>query len=168
MEIIKKLLKKIKSPVETADELYEKGKSEAIFGNYRDAIVFLSKAIAISPTHVNALLERGKAKAEMKEHKSALADYSLVIALQPKNATAYQRRAKSKDFLKDFAGAIKDLDSAVKLQPDFAIAFYERGLIKMMALKDRVGAELDLTKAGDLGFAAGHNALKEFYKPGEK
>ena len=42
--------------------------------------------------------------------------------------------------------------------------YYERGLIKIMALKDKKGAQEDLYKAGELGLSIAYDALKEFFK----
>ena len=163
MDFLKKIFQPKSPSPQTADEYFERGKSEALSGNYRDSIVDLNKALALNPGHMNALLERGKAKTEMKDYKGAIADYSKSLALNPSNATAFQKRATAKDRLKDYRGAIEDLDAATKLSPDFATAFYERGLIKIMAMKDKKGGQADLNRAGELGLALAYDALRQFF-----
>lgn len=163
MDFFKKIFPP-KSPSTTnAEEYYERGKSKALSEDYRGAIEDLNKALMLNRNHASALLERGKARAELKEFKDAVADYTNAIALQPKNATAYQRRAKAKGFLKDYRGALEDLGMAIKLDPQFAIAYYERGLITMMALKDKKSAQIDFERAAELGFTVAHDALRQLY-----
>jgi tetratricopeptide (TPR) repeat protein len=163
MDFLKKIFPPKSLSPTNAKEYYERGKSKALSEDYREAIEDLNKALILDRNHASALLERGKARAELKKFKEAVADYTKVIALQPKNAMAYQRRAKAKDFLKDYRGAVADLGIAIKLDPQFAIAYYERGLIAMMALKDKKNAQIDFERAAELGFTVAQDALRQLY-----
>jgi len=163
MDFFKKIFPP-KSPTPTnAEEYYERGKSKALSQDYREAIEDLNKALILNRRHASALLERGKARTELKEFREAVADFTKVIALQPKNATAYQRRAKAKDFLTDYLGALQDLETAIMLDPKYAIAYYERGMIALVALKDKKNAKIDFERAATLGFTAAHDALRQLY-----
>jgi tetratricopeptide (TPR) repeat protein len=163
MDFLKRIFPPKSPSPANAEEYYERGKSKFLSEDYRGAIEDLNKALMLNRLHAGALLERGKARAEVKEFKEAIADYTKVIVLQPKNATAYQRRAKAKDSLTDYLGALEDLELAIKFDPRFAIAYYERGLIAMMALKDRKNAQLDFERAATLGFTVAHEALRQLY-----
>lgn len=163
MDFFKKIFPPKPPTPANAEEYYERGKSRSLSGDYRGATEDFDKALKLNGGHAGALLERGKARIELKEFKGAIADCTKVIALQPKNATAYQRRAKAKDFLKDYRGAVEDLGVAIKVDPQFAIAYYERGLITMMAMKDKKRAQVDFERAAELGFTVANDALRQLY-----
>ena len=83
-------------------------------GKYREAIVFLDKAIEKNPKNIYALTNRAVDKSLLEDYKGAIEDYSRIIEIDENNALAYLNRGKNRKRLKDYRGAIEDFDRAIK------------------------------------------------------
>jgi hypothetical protein len=57
--------------------------------------------------------------------------------------------------------AMMDCGNAIKINSKYAEAYYVRGLIKN-ALGDNNGGCFDLSKSGELGYAAAYNVIKDY------
>jgi len=62
--------------------------------------------------------------------------------------------------LQDYRGAIQDHNKAIELNPNDADAYFGRGLAKILSGQKDDGC-LDLSKAGELGYAEAYEAIKE-------
>jgi len=76
-------------------------------------------------------------------------------------AEDYFNLGYAKSGLKDYKGAIQDLNKAIELNPKFADAYINRGIAKITSGQKDDGC-LDLSKAGELGYAEAYEAIKEY------
>ena len=75
-------------------------------------------------------------------------------------AEEYIKSAHDKAELGNNLGAIQDWDKAIALNPENDDAYYSRGLLKL-ALGEKNGACLDLSKAGELGKAEAYPLISK-------
>lgn len=124
-------------------------------GNYKLAIGFFSKAIAINPFYSDAFFGRGCAKQMLKEYVGDFDDFSTTLRLNPFFTDAYINRGVAQYSIKDYAEAIQDFNEAIKLNPKDALAYFSRGKAKYDqenfngALKD-FEYVIELNPKGDL------------------
>ena len=78
-----------------------------------------------------------------------------------KTAEDYFNSGNAKANLKDYKGAIEDFNKVIELNPKDAFAYNNRGLAKI-DLGQKDSGCLDLSKAGELGFAEAYESIKEF------
>jgi len=73
-------------------------------------------------------------------------------------------RLKTKEIakyeLEDYSGAISDYTKAIEINPMYVDAYYRRGLTKLILGQKDSGC-MDLSKAGELGYAKAYDAIKE-------
>jgi len=62
---------------------------------------------------------------------------------------------------KTLGGAIQDFNKTIELNPNYALAYGGRGLAKIRLGQKDDGC-LDLSKAGELGYAEAYEAIKEY------
>jgi hypothetical protein len=62
----------------------------------------------------------------------------------------YRQRAEMRKNNKDYQGALADYDRAIQLDPDRAYSYAQRGIMKLVHLKDRSGAMKDLEQSAQL------------------
>ena len=114
----------------------------------------------ISAGRAEVFFHRGLAKAKTGDPKSAIDDYNRAISFHPTYADAYFQRGIAKSSLGDQRNAIQDCNNAIELNDKFAEAYFIRGIIKL-ALNDSTGC-LDLSKAGELGYAGAYNVIRDY------
>jgi len=78
-----------------------------------------------------------------------------------KTAEDYFNSGNAKHDLNDYKGAIQDYNKAIELKPNYAKAYYGRGIVKIL-LGQNDNARLDLSKAGELGFAEAYKAIEKY------
>jgi hypothetical protein len=66
------------------------------------------------------------------------------------NARGYTKQAVLKKNNQDYQGALADLNSAIQIEPNYPAAYADRGVIKLIYLKDRPGGIEDLERAAKL------------------
>jgi tetratricopeptide (TPR) repeat protein len=103
----------------------------------------------------------GVVKTKHEDNIGAISDYSKAIELNPNFAEAYYGRAASKIELKDYRGAIVDYTETISLNPKHAKAYCGRGMAKII-LDQKDSGCLDLSKAGELGYAEAYEIIKKF------
>ena len=103
----------------------------------------------------------GSTKFELKDYKGTIEDYTKAIELNPNFSEAYFRRGFAKDTLQDYKGAIQDYTKAIELNPNYVDAYYNRGIAKI-DLGQKDSWCLDLSKAGEMGYAESYEAIKEY------
>jgi tetratricopeptide (TPR) repeat protein len=146
---------------DNAEEYYNRGDTKNGLQDYKGAIADFTKAIELKPEDASAYCDRGEAKIGLQDYKGAIADYTKTIEIFPKFAWAYYVRGNAKGKLQDTRGAIADFTMAIELYPNNKEAFYNRGLAKI-ALSQKESGCLDLSKAGELGYAKAYEAIKKF------
>ena len=77
-----------------------------------------------------------------------------------KTAEDYLESGNTKYNQQDYKGAIQDHNKAIELNPNYAAAYYGRGFSKLSLGKTDSGC-LDLSKAGELGFAEAYETIKK-------
>jgi tetratricopeptide (TPR) repeat protein len=153
--------KSIELEPEYAVSYYSRGLAKNSLQDYKGAIADFTKAIELKPEDASAYYNRGEAKIGLQDYKGAIADYTKTIEIIPKFAWAYYVRGNAKGKLQDTRGAIADFTMAIELYPNNKEAFYNRGLAKI-ALSQKESGCLDLSKAGELGYAKAYEAIKKF------
>jgi tetratricopeptide (TPR) repeat protein len=110
--------------------------------------------------------ENKDTKSEFKDEKlykhdfeTVAKDYKKVIELAPEFSFARFNLGNLYCQEKDFESAIDVYSEAIKSQPDFAEAFFNRGLAYLF-LNDAKKANIDLSKAGELGIYQAYNIIK--------
>lgn len=154
-------IKSIELEPEYAISYYSRGLAKIGLQDYKGAIADNTKAIELEPEYAQAYCERGLAKDSLRDYIGAIADYTKTIEINPKFAWAYYVRGNAKGKLQDTRGAIADFTMAIELYPKNKEAFYNRGLAKI-ALSQKESGCLDLSKAGELGYAKAYEAIKEY------
>jgi tetratricopeptide (TPR) repeat protein len=94
---------------------YSQGDKKADAGNYREAIVDFSQAIAFDARHAQAYVGRGRSKYELKDFSGAISDYEQALSIDRKYASAYFNLGLVKAKQNDLKGAISDMQRATKL-----------------------------------------------------
>jgi tetratricopeptide (TPR) repeat protein len=94
---------------------YSQGDKKADAGNYREAIVDFSRAIALNSRYTQAYVGRGRSKYELKDYSGAISDYKQALSIDPRYASAYFNLGLVKAKQNDLKGAISDMQQAVQL-----------------------------------------------------
>jgi len=76
------------------------------------------------------------------------------------HSNSYVKRAASKAGLQDYEGAMEDYNKAIELYPNNMKAYYSRGMTRVLIEQIDRGC-LDLSKAGELGYAGAYESIKE-------
>jgi tetratricopeptide (TPR) repeat protein len=119
-----------------------------VAGSRREALNFLSKAIALRPDYEAAYFSRGYVFSQLDYFKESLNDYNKYIELDPYYANTYNNRAliKSDNFNED-SSALADYNKAISLNPKEFVFYLNRGSLKRRKLLDYQGALNDLNTA---------------------
>jgi tetratricopeptide (TPR) repeat protein len=112
-----------------ASELYLIGKNEYYKNNYKEAVDYLSQAIAKDPTFAEAYFLRGECYYQQDKYKAALKSYEKASTLNPNMADAYIGQGKSAYSLNDHTSALKSFKKASELQPQDALSLQWQGIV---------------------------------------
>ena len=94
---------------------YSRGLLKNILGDYRGAIIDLTKAISLDTDYDEVYFELGNSKYGLKDYKGAIVEYNIAIKKFDGNAEAYYNRGLSKLYLADKEGACLDFSKAGEL-----------------------------------------------------
>ena len=138
--------------------------------SYREAGVWLDKAVLWAEGYAPAYLDRAKVRSAFGETKLAIADATMYLKLEGEVAEAYLARSNFREAARDFQGAIDDASAAIRLKPGLEAAWRARASAKR-ASGDAAGAIADLDRAIDCwpAYAEAHlerGALR--WRAGEK
>jgi len=101
----------------------------------------------------------GRMKFDKENFKGAILDFDKAIEISPNYGKAYLNRALAKNETEDYEGAINDFDTAIKLSPKDGIGYFGRG-ISNLKNGNKIAAREDWNKAGELGFEAAYDLIK--------
>ncbi len=111
------------------EEYHKKAIAEIDKGDFKQGLIYIEKALEISPYDPTFLTERGTLYLHLNEKENCLKDMDTVVNLEPKNGYRYSCRAYARSWFKDIDGAISDYEVAVQLDPEDAIAYNNLGLL---------------------------------------
>jgi len=106
-------------------------------GDYDQAVLYLNRALSISPDYGLALINRGVVRSKQKRYGRALVDFAKAEEVSP-TVLLFLNRALTEYAAGYYASAIDDWDNVLKLEPKNARAYLERGraLVKMGYFQD--------------------------------
>lgn len=97
------------------------------------------------------------------DYDMILADLNRTIELAPDFSFAYYNKGNVLFMLKNHKEALNAYNKAISIDPDFAEAYYNRG-VTYIQLNDASNANLDISKAGELGIYQAYSILKVLQK----
>jgi tetratricopeptide (TPR) repeat protein len=97
------------------------------YGDSKEAIRLLTRAISMNPWGPVYYVERGKAQLTLKDYAAAIIDFDKAIDIDPAIAQSYHYRGMSKYFLGDYESPKADFRAAIRLDPEFGEAYYYLG-----------------------------------------
>ena len=164
---------------QTALEAYQKGTAAAQKGNSKDAVQFLNKAVAASPTFALALNDLGAQYIRLSQWDKAAETFDALLKLRPNDATAHLdmgmanynqgmsllKENKGEEAGQKMTAAESHLREALKLKSTGPSAHYYLGLT-LLKLKryDEAQAEMEATiKNGGDNIALAHRTLGGLY-----
>lgn len=118
--------------------------------------------LVVSKQYPGFFFYRGFAKFGNKDYKGCIQDMSACLEVKYHDSVnVFMFRAKAKGILEDFYGSLKDINIAIQLSPKAGPLYHLRALTKLQ-LGDKVGACLDWSKAGELGYYEAYDHIKKF------
>lgn len=109
------------------DALRFLGVIAALQKDWNEALLFIDRAISVSPQNGLAYSNRGNVLTELTRYEEALACYVKAIALQPEYAEAYTNQGNVLQALGRHEGALPCYEKAISLQPEYAEAYCSQG-----------------------------------------
>ncbi len=131
---------------------YNRANAYSAQGNFDQAILDYSRAIALMPDVVYAYFNRGKAYSSQAKFDLSILDYSRAIALDPDFAQAYNERALVYASKSNYDQAVLDYTQALELNPALAEVYNNRAVAYYFK-QEYEQAWADLRKAGALGLS---------------
>ncbi|MGJ8660296.1 MAG: tetratricopeptide repeat protein [Cellulophaga fucicola] len=100
--------------LKTAEDYYDLAYELEEQGKYKEAILYLDKAIEKKPDLKPALLNRGADKSELKDYKGAINDYQLILKYDSDNTLALMNIGNNYKRLKDYQKSVEYYTEALK------------------------------------------------------
>jgi tetratricopeptide (TPR) repeat protein len=97
------------------------------------------------------------------DYEMILADLSRTIELVPDFSFAHYNKGNIHYYLKSYNESLNSYNKAISIDPDFAEAYFNRGIIYIQ-MNNGNSANLDLSKAGELGIYQAYSILKTLQK----
>lgn len=133
---------------QNASKFIAKATNEIRNHNYEKALIYLDKAIEISPTNINALVKRGAVYESLKRFNEAITDYSLAVDNGYEISMLNIRRAACYYQTNQHQEALTELNTLISKQTSF------ESLLLRGAVNERLGnyeeAIIDLNAAEKL------------------
>lgn len=145
--------------------------SKLLIGIYTqdtNMVKYYTKLIELNPKDATAYYIRGFAKQNLLDHYGAIEDFNEAIELKRKQEKeypeAYFHRGYAWYNLKDYKKSVEDFNKAIEQDPKYARAYFNRGIAKIKSnkKKDRKGACMDFSKAGELGHIKAYMMIKTY------
>ena len=186
---INSLSEQLKRTTDDADNYFLRALEFSLVQDYTSAIDDLNKAIELRSNFTLAYFTRANLRFKLIQYQSAnqteskpdtkskinqtpfndeisklqyemiLRDYEKTIDLAPDFSFAYFNKGNLYCSMKNFKSAISSYSKAIEIDPDFAEAYFNRG-ISNLYLNDKVNANLDLSKSGELGIYQSYSIIK--------
>lgn len=109
----------------------------------------------------NFCLWLAESKFYVEDYIGALKDINLLVEKRPKEAYLFFRKGITLTKLNDYTGSIKSFNIAIELAPKEGQYYSMRGWSKYFN-NDKSGSCDDWSKAGELGFYAAYDYIKEY------
>ena len=122
------------------------GASEINQGNYQQAIVHYSNALALNPQLIPAYDNRGLAYSNVGDYENAIKDYRAMLELYPAYYGAYNNLGVVHYIRGEYENAICNYNRALELNPNHPEICYNRGESRLH-LKEWDAARADLLAA---------------------
>lgn len=106
---------------------HSKGISSLQAKQWKQAILYFDRAIAISPNHPEAWYGRGDALANLERYAEALANFNRAIQLAPECHKTWVFRGVVLIHLGDYRSALESCERAIEIQPSEREAWLFRG-----------------------------------------
>ncbi|MGJ3249945.1 MAG: tetratricopeptide repeat protein [Elainellaceae cyanobacterium] len=103
---------------ESVEAYMKRGNASFLRYQYREAIAWYERAIAISPDHYLAWFGKGFALAQLHQYQQALAAYDRVIQNREDYHLAWYNRGKVLEELQQFGEALASYNRALELKPN--------------------------------------------------
>lgn len=97
------------------------------------------------------------------DYEMILADLNRTIELAPDFSFAYFNKGNILFGLKNYKESLSAYNKAIAIDPDFAEAYFNRG-ITYIRMNDAANANLNISKAGELGIYQAYSILKRLQK----
>ena len=117
---------------------------------YKEAIVFLKKAIELNPEFSEAHYNLGIVYERMGKHKDAIKMLKRTIELSPEDANAYYALGYAYYQKRKYERAVDAFEDAIRLKPNNAFAFKKLGSTYLkMGKKDKAREQYQVLKTLD-------------------
>lgn len=152
--------------IKNDNQFFNSGKKKLDDGHYAEAVADLTKAIDENAMP-QAYYLRAIAKEKLGDNYGAANDFGYIVQAAPDNSINYAEvHFRYGNILlkqKKYDQAINEMNALIKLNDKEKLpqAFYNRGLAKINN-NDKDGGCQDLSKAGELGYKAAYDAIKQF------
>ncbi len=137
---------------------YSRGEAKEKIGDHAAAMLDYNKAITINPKQEVYYLGRGLLKIDLGNYFEAILDFTYAISLNPCDMK-FRFRGFAKLIMGDNQGAINDYSRAVEINPWDGVNYYYRGISRIANGDIYLGC-LDLSKAGELGYADAYDEIR--------
>jgi tetratricopeptide (TPR) repeat protein len=120
-------------------------------GREKEAIMYLEKALKLSPNEISAIGNLGLRYIAAGDYKKAVEKFNRIIELSPDYPLAYNNMGYAKYKMNKLKEALKDIEYSIQLFPDNSYAYKNRALV-YLAMKQTDKACADLMLAASLGY----------------
>ena len=114
---------------ESYEVYFNKGLTQTLLKNLRDAMSNFSSAIKINPGYADAYYNRSIVRGKIGDYQGELSDLNKAISLKPGDSNAYNSRGIVKSMMENYPAAMLDFNKAIELDPTNANAYYNRGIV---------------------------------------
>ncbi len=134
---------------ESVEAYYNRGLTQALLDNLKDAMSDFNYVIKLNPEYANAYYNRSIVKGKLGDYSGELKDINKVISLRPNDISAYNSRGIVKSLMGEYHEAEKDFNQAIHLDNTYADAWFNRAIV-YWELKNYSSALSDFDKAIEL------------------
>ncbi|HVT81797.1 MAG TPA: tetratricopeptide repeat protein [Phycisphaerae bacterium] len=121
-------------------------------GQYEQAVVCYTRAIAVDSNCILAYYNRGIAYHELRQWDAAAADFDHVLARDPHHAGATNNRGVAHESLQQYDDAWTDFNRAIELNPNEGMYYNNRASIEARRGEFQ-RANADFLRAAELGYS---------------
>ncbi len=114
-----------------ANEYKEIARIKGLDGDYKEAIMYINKAIEINPYDTDLFVWGAALIAVHEEdHKGSIKYIDKAIEVNPKDANIYFHRARINRRFENYSGAAEDANKAIELDPENLEFYVLRGWMR--------------------------------------